>query len=451
MPEPTLATASGATAPSAPAPQAGAGVAVVFRIDGEPMAVRADRSTRVSGAQPLSPMPLLPQQCLGVAAFDGRVVPVLDLADLLDRPPVSATRHDLIHTEVDGSPYAFAVDRVLQVASGCEGDHARWQGMAVPLVDLAMLVGQALGPLRPVRHPPSVAAKLPESPRAGAASRAIAAAGDGLIVGTAGGNVRLPMSLVVEMHDEMTFVPVPDERPGLCGAALYRGRLVPRVSLDALLHADARHSTARQPGAWVVVDAAGHRVAIGVRRVIGTSSGAHDPMIDLEPLLAQLLGDGYAGRVAQGPAPAPEAPAASGRKFLLVEVGGRKCALPLAATRHLHVDCWVSRAPAATGQLQVFVASVGDRVVPVIPLARLLGLRRQAEAPQWIELSVEGGWHMLVAVDRAIGMVRIEDSTRIRPPQGTAIDALARHGEDTVWLLDPVQIARRSGWDPDEA
>lgn len=444
MPEPTPADATHAP------PPAGGGVAVVFRIDGEPMAMRADRSTRVSEAQPLTRMPLLPQQCLGVAAFDGRVVPVLDLPDLLDRPPVSVTRHDLIHVEVDGNPYAFAVDRVLQVAAGRDGEHVRWRGIAVPLVEPDRLLGQALGPMRPVRHPPSVVAQPLDARPADPVARAIAAADTALLVGTAGGNLRLPMSLVVEMHDELPFVAVPDGRPALRGAALHRGQLVPRVWLDALLDADAPATAMAEPGAWVVVDAVGHRVALGVQRVIGAAHGGRDPMLDLESLLGQLLGTAPSGPGVPGRGSARGAAPPGSREFLLVEVDGRKCALPLAATRHLHVECWVSRAPADGGQLPIYVASVGDRVVPVIPLARLLGLRRQSEQPQWIELALDGGWHMLVAVDRAIGVVRIADATRIRPPRGTVIDALARHGDDTVWLLDPATIARCTGWNPDE-
>ncbi|MEI6319447.1 MAG: chemotaxis protein CheW [Pseudomonadota bacterium] len=449
MTDPTIAATTGLEPPAQTVAGPGA-IAVVFRVDGDPMAVLADRSLRVSSAQPLNRVPLLPQQCMGVAAFDGRVVPVIDLADLLDRPPVSMTRHDLIHAEVDGQPYAFAVDRVLQVVRWSADDWATWHGAPLPVVDLASLLGQELSPAREGQRALSVAVARPGSRPADPVARAIAGAASALVVATSGGNVRLPMSLVVEMHDDLPHVPVPDSRPELRGAAINHGRLVPRVSLDALLGLDAGTSTRAQPGAWVIVDAAGQRVALGVGRVVGASDAACEPMLDLEPMLAALLGP--AGRHSGGPVVTqPAAATTRSRDFLLVVVGGQKCALPLASARHLHADCWVARAPVVEGQMPIFAASVGDRVIPVIPLARLLGLRRQSGAPQWIELALRSGWQVLVAVDRSIGVVHIEDAAHMRPPRGTMIEAMANVGPDRVWLLDPARIAGCTGWNPDEA
>ena len=82
---------------------------------GEPYALPVDQVQEVEPLGELTPLPRAPRAALGLVNIRGRIVPVLDLAQLLGAAAASKPTR-LVVTSVAGKCVAFAVDEVTSVA-----------------------------------------------------------------------------------------------------------------------------------------------------------------------------------------------------------------------------------------------------------------------------------------------------------------------------------------------
>ena len=130
--------------------------------------------------------------------------------------------------------------------------------------------------------------------------------------------------------------------------------------------------------------------------------------------------------------------------YLLLDVAGTPCALPRAAAGEILPLPELFAPPTAGAWLAGFL-DLGGTIVPVIDLARLLGLREGAHEPgpyAHLVLSADGGSALLV--DRVTDLVAV-DADAIRPvDEGRSLNgcvaAEIRRGDRLVHALDPARI-----------
>jgi chemotaxis signal transduction protein len=408
--------------------------AVLFWLGGQCCAVLADRVARVVGAHPITRLPLLPPEVPGVVALAGKVAPVLDLRRILGLPAADHRDGELVLVTIGGQTYALPVDRVLQIAVGSWTGESQWRDTPVRLVHIEEMLerclpdGTATGAGLPsVELAQSAPIPVQQSPALRTRSAALA-------VETETSHDLLPLDCVVELSESLPTVAVPD--PIFSGAALHRDALLPLLSLDALLGRPETNEDAC--GSFVVVDMDGRRCALAVKRVVGLSTDAVH-VIDLQSLLvAPLLGPRSALRSTM-----PQQPQTSvgGTRYLLVELAGRTCAFALNSVAHIHAGCRVLRAPALTGGGAVGVIAIGGRVLPVLDLGALLGVPAQPQMHQFVELKPLQTDTFVVAIDRIMGIVAIEQDALVRSAEGNAISAVARLDAKLVWILSAPLIA----------
>ncbi len=399
------------------APSARDAKAVLFVLGDMRCMVSADRVVKIDGAQSITRGPLLPPEVAGIVVLGGKVIPVLALRSMFDLP--AQAEGELVVVNSGTGNYVLLVDRVLWIgASGGEQQEAL-------LIDVDALVGRVLPSEWAVGLSLS-SADMTESP---AGAPKVLLEDRALAVETETSRELLPLDAVVELSDTLPVVAIPD--PILVGAVLHRDRLVPLISLDALLGRPASNGAS-----FVVVDVAGRRCALAVKAVIGLSAETAGT-VDLRSLLTNLL-----------PAVAPVAPetrrqaqANATPRYLLVELAGQTCAFALASVARIYADCHVLKASA--GNAVVGVTAVGGRVLPVLDLARLLGINIAPGVQTFVELK----WStetFVVAVDRIAGIVSIGQDLLMRQGEGGAVAAVAQLDGKLVWILAVPLLVQRA-------
>lgn len=130
--------------------------------------------------------------------------------------------------------------------------------------------------------------------------------------------------------------------------------------------------------------------------------------------------------------------------YLLLDVAGTPCAVPSAAVGEVLPLPELFRAPAGAAWLAGFL-NLGGKPVPVIDLARLLGLRAGGHAPgPYAHLVLAPGADGAWLVDRATDLVAVE-AEAIRPVAEAGslngcVAAEIRRGDRLVHALDPARI-----------
>jgi len=407
--------------------------AVLFQLGGACCAVLADRVTRVVGAQRITRLPLLPPEIPGVVALGGKVAPVLDLRRVLGLP-ANDKNGELILATIGAQTYALPVDRVLQIAAGTWTDESQWHGVPVRLVRIEEILERVLPEGAPAGMGLASIEIARTAPIPMQQSRAFNRRSAALAVETETSRALLPLDCVVELSEDLPLVAVPDPLEKFSGAVLHRDELLPLVSLDALL---GRPHTSKNAGSsFIVIDADGRRCALAVKRVIGLSATAAQ-VIDLRSLLIGLLPEPRS--TIRSPMPQRAQSAGVGR-YLLIELAARTCAFALDSVAHIHAGCRVLRASGSESKV-AGVTAIGGRVLPVLDLAALLGAPAQIRMQQFVELKSQTSDTFLVAVDRVIGIVSIEDGALLSGVEGSAIGGVARLDAKLVWILDASRIA----------
>lgn len=137
-------------------------------------------------------------------------------------------------------------------------------------------------------------------------------------------------------------------------------------------------------------------------------------------------------------------PETASLSYLLLDVAGTPCALPRAAVGEVLPLPDLFRPPACGGWLAGFL-NLGGEPVPVIDLARLLGLRDGAQEPgpyAHLLLAPDGSGAWLV--DRVTDLVTVE-ADAIRPVAAAGslngcVAAEIRRGDRLIHALDPARI-----------
>jgi chemotaxis signal transduction protein len=415
--------------------------AAVVRLGGRIWAIPAAQVLKVLPHQTIRPSPGLAASVLGVVAYAGEVLPLLDLRAMLK----IESRHDggeLLLVEIAGEKYTVPVDQVLQVLTVDE-DEFLWRGEKVGVIDLSDLLAQTLSARvaattntqamqAPEQTAPADIADLPALHEIRAATAA------SLVVDIENSRERLPLYSVVELCETLPIVAVPDPNPLFHRAALYRDTLIPVVSLDALLG----HPTSggEKDGAFVAVDIVGRRCALSVVRVVGMSN---EPaaITDLRGLLLDQLPDGEAEFTASS-AIRRHVGVETQSRFLIVEAAGRVCGFALDSVAHIHPAGHVAPTPPLPHAQKLDVTALGGRVVPVLHLAQELDLQETARPQHFIEFKSKEAEAFVVAVDRVRGIAAIERKSLLAPPQGSKINAIVKNGADApmIWIIDPASF-----------
>jgi len=95
---------------------------LVFELDATPYALPVERVREIVRWKPITPVPRLPAEVLGVISLRGRVIQVIDLRRRLSLPAGSPGRRSRIVVAHDGEGRVagFLVDGVLEVATAAE-------------------------------------------------------------------------------------------------------------------------------------------------------------------------------------------------------------------------------------------------------------------------------------------------------------------------------------------
>jgi len=358
---------------------------LTLQAGGERLAVPAPIVREVARIPRLTRVPHAPKALLGLANIRGAVVPVLSLAEMVERPVGVARRVVIVD---DGALFGLAVDAVDALAK--DGDSA------ARMLDLPALIAASLAPdgsRRAVGRAVATEA-VAEAADHAALPLVVFALGRqefALPLGAVESVLRLPEAIAAMPHADAVVV----------GSATVRGALLPLLSLRALLAMPAAAATARTR---VVIARIGpHRVGLvvdsirGVERVPeaaidaipqvltrGSAEARIQAICRLEggrrlvSLLAaeHLLREDITARLTQA-STANEieegAMDATGEQFLLFRIGDSDFALPIAAVEEVApLPRKLTRLPKAPAFVQG-VMNLRGTVVPVIDQAERFG------------------------------------------------------------------------------
>jgi purine-binding chemotaxis protein CheW len=392
---------------------------LTLQAGGERLAVPAPIVREVARIPRLTRVPHAPKALLGLANIRGAVVPVLSLAEMVERPVGVARRVVIVD---DGALFGLAVDAVDALAK--DGDSA------ARMLDLPALIAASLAPDGSRR---AVGRAVATEAVAEAADHAVLP----LVVFALGSQefalplvavesvLRLPEAIAAMPHADAVVV----------GSATVRGALLPLLSLRALLAMPAAAATARTR---VVVARIGpHRVGLvvdairGVERVPETAIDAIPQVLTrgsaeariqaicrldggrrLVSLLAaeHLLREDITARLTQASTAneiEESAMDATGEQFLLFRIGDSDFALPIAAVEEVApLPRKLTRLPKAPAFVQG-VMNLRGAVVPVIDQAERFGAAMAAGGKRRVVVVRIGDLQAGFVVDSASEVLRI--------------------------------------------
>jgi chemotaxis signal transduction protein len=264
-------------------------------------------------------------------------------------------------------------------------------------------------------------------------------ASPGFAVATATRSHILPLDAIVQLSDTLALGPAPEPNPAIAGLALYHDEMLPVISLDVLLgesEPGERGWEDREWGGFAVVAAAGRRCVLAVDKIgILVRDAYPGTMLELGPLLAALLPE------VEAPAPPPPAPDLGWTRYLLTEVGGQFCGFRLDAVDRVQDECRIIRAPHRAGSVVAGIGTVEGRVLPVLDARALLGFPATRPAGGFVVTAGSGAEHLIVAVDRVLGLRRIDEAALEPPPENSRIGAVGSSDGKAVWLLTAAGLA----------
>lgn len=417
--------------------------AALVRLGRRMWAVPAAQVLKVLPHQMIQPSPGLAASVLGVVAYAGEVLPVLDLRAMLDVESGPEASGELLLVEIAGEKYTVPVDQVVQILSA-DTDEIWWRGERVSLIDLSDLLAQTLSArvavaTNPVQNAEATGATAAgEVPLLPALHEIRAATAASLVVDTEHSRERLPLYSVVELCETLPVVAIPDPNRLFNRAAFYRDALIPVLSLDALLG----QASGERQGAFVVVDLSGRRCALTVARVVGMSN---DPaaIVDLRSLLTEHLPESPSGSGAPVSTRSQSVAVDQENRYLIVETAGRVCGFALDTVAHIHSAGRIAPTPPLSRARKIDVTAIGGRVLPVLHLAQELDLEETGRPQHFIEFKTSDEEAFVVAVDRVRGVSAIERKSLLAPPQGSKISAIVKNGPEApmIWIVEPASLA----------
>lgn len=199
-----------------------------FSVGGKALAIDAASVSEVVRRPPVTRVPQAPAALAGVANVRGRVLPVINLADLLQAPGAAEDGGRLIVVERP-EPMALAVDAVKALGADADG---------ASRLDLDTLLARAFAG-RSARAP-----RRERPAAAGAAAPTLAARKPILRFEIAGQAYGLPLEAVREVREApATVLSLSTAETAVAGVVENRGRLLPVVRPDVLLGLPPRRGT----------------------------------------------------------------------------------------------------------------------------------------------------------------------------------------------------------------
>lgn len=392
---------------------------LTLQAGGERLAVPAPIVREVARIPRLTRVPHAPSALLGLANIRRAVVPVLSLADLVERPIGTEQRVVIVD---DGALFGLAVDAVDALAEDSDS--------GARMLDLPALIAASLTPDGSRR---AVGRAVAAEAAAETADHAVLplvvfALGSqefALPLGAVESVLRLPEAIAAMPHADAVVV----------GSATVRGALLPLLSLRALLAMPAAAATARTR---VVVARIGpHCVGLvvdsirGVERVPEAAIDAMPQVLTrgsaeariqaicrldggrrLVSLLAaeHLLREDITARLTQASTAneiEESAMDATGEQFLLFRIGDSDFALPIAAVEEVApLPRKLTRLPKAPAFVQG-VMNLRGAVVPVIDQAERFGAAMAASGKRRVVVVRIGDLQTGFVVDSASEVLRI--------------------------------------------
>ncbi len=255
----------------------GAGSWIVFTLAGERFALPMASVEAVAVPPPLALVAHATQALLGVGNLGGQIVPILDLARLLDRERGEGGYDgsgEIIRLRISGGSVGLWVDRVerlvhidpetpaaLPAGATRAGDGPEVPG-GIALIDPTPLLVAALAP-------PILAAGTP-APLGAVADQILPAAATAIaepfiLVEVAGKQIRLRREAVIELIEAVPWTRMPRAPAGFCGVGVVRGTALPILFLAALLGL----AEPAAPGGFAVIELLGRRTLLAVDRIVG--------------------------------------------------------------------------------------------------------------------------------------------------------------------------------------
>jgi purine-binding chemotaxis protein CheW len=276
-----------------------------------------------------------------------------------------------------------------------------------------------------------------------------------LTFGVARRRLAISAEAVAEVVAAPRLTRVPQAPAGLAGLANLRGKVVPVVSLAALLGEASALSAQRlivldreQPVALAVDEVTAVR-ELGAEAPAGLAEAPEDAirLLDLDPLLVRAF-EGLAraplARAAAQAAPPAEPPPleAEERVFLTFDLAGQVYALPLAEVREAaDLPAQITQLPRGD-DTAVGVMRLRGALLPLVSLKALLGLPMDAGPGAAVLVSALGEAAVGLVVDEARAILRVS-ADHIQPVPSVLnrgagearIDALARTQAGIVSIL----------------
>jgi purine-binding chemotaxis protein CheW len=423
LPEPVAAPASEASRRSLE-PSGSDRHLIVFRVAGDMFGFEIERVGEIGRLPALAFMPLAPPSLLGIANRRGDVLPVVSLHGLLGRPEAPTTEATRVIVTSDVPPVGFAVDEVLRLLTIPEEQIDKAQAGAGD-VDPNVLQGVIKGSegaapikiLNPRRLLRDQFARLSESPARGQPRTTISTAPTAPILGESE-EARLSFlsfelggqeyAVPLESVNEIVALPdhvseIPRAETGVLGVVTSRERLLPLVSLRALLGMPASPQPGQRSSVLVLSIGSGvvGIVADRMREILRVQAQQVDPAPALltrgegdaeitsicrlddgrrlvalltpdnlfrPDLVQRILGDQTQSAVA--PAASTEDHHMSDEQFLIFRIGAQEFGIPVGAVEEIaRPPEHITRLPKAPSFIEG-VMNLRGAVLPIIDLRR---------------------------------------------------------------------------------
>lgn len=408
---------------------------VVFALANKRFALPIDSVDSVACPPALARVPHAGPALLGAGNLGGRIVPIVDLARLLDRRGDAAAYDgsgEILRLRAAGGGVGVWVDRVEGLASVAARDELTGVEMLDPAPLLAVglaALGLASGPQAPLGDP---AERVPFAPAAPSAAY--------IVVEADAEPIRLRREDVVELIEAVPWTPLPRAPVGLLGIALLRGAALPILSLAVL-------AGLRGPGvprAFAVIEIEGRRALIAVDRIVGLrfqrlaggrrwataaasdQSDGDDAPIDLAATIPAELRRvvlGFSQRDAPGAAILDGA-----IEYLVFTIAGQECGVPVAGVERVVDVRPAIRLPQPAdagrraGMPQVDGAiELRGQIVPVVGLRSRLAFERDKHlaergAPSAYVILRDAGGLLAIAADQIKQMTKVRAEEIAAPP-----------------------------------
>lgn len=439
---------------------------LLFLVGGRRLAVAVAKVDGVLPPSRVTPMPFVPAWVDGLVMARGVVHVQIDLLAWLTGDRHSSEKYELLQLGTPEGPAVAKVDRVLRLVQGIvrPADQPQLLGLLdvdgeeVAIIDPGRL---SFGDVADAEPAPDSAGFI-ETPRV--ESRTEITAELTIVVTALGESFALPARRVREVVAITHIEPLPLAPRGLIGLISLRDRVVPLVSLAALLGGAANENARLRA---VVVELDDRPIALLVDRIVGLervgeleehplldewrgligcwmgSQGRVIGLIHLDFLLDPSWHDDMAAFLPSQSGRIAEIPPEPRRLLLTFSVAGHLCAIDAIDVRR--VVRWQPPAalPDDSDGIDGVVQIMSD-VLPVVDVCTRLGLCDDATGARAFVVARLGGNLAALAIGQP-GRIAAVPVSAFHPlgnhQQAGMVDAVARIDGEFAWVLSLAALA----------